>query len=111
MSFFPYELAAPVASERPQVEWEETACLLCRSRHWSTLVEAPDSAAGGSGLDRRSARGDSRNGVGRTWPIAVPATVFGGTQLGGAELVLATLHSLSPAPGFSPRGAFGRHSD
>src|SRR5207249_3494827 len=61
-------------------------------------------AVGGSGLDGRSAGGNSRKGVGRTWPVAVPATVFGGTQLGGAEFILATLHNLSPAPGFSLRG-------
>ena len=64
-------------------------------------------AVDGSGLDGRSARGGSRNGVGRTWPVALPATVFGGAQLGCAVLVLATLHSLSPAPGFSPAGPLG----
>jgi SAM-dependent methyltransferase len=35
---------------RVQVEWEETACLLCRGRNWFTLLEAPDRTPGGAGL-------------------------------------------------------------
>jgi SAM-dependent methyltransferase len=50
MSFFPRELAAPASVPRPAIEWEEPNCLLCGSRHWSQLVEAPDQINGGSGL-------------------------------------------------------------
>jgi 2-polyprenyl-3-methyl-5-hydroxy-6-metoxy-1,4-benzoquinol methylase len=50
MSFFPRDLAAPVAPEAPLIEWEEPDCLLCGGRDWSPLVEATDSTAGGSGL-------------------------------------------------------------
>jgi 2-polyprenyl-3-methyl-5-hydroxy-6-metoxy-1,4-benzoquinol methylase len=50
MSFFPRDLAAPDAPSGPVIEWEEVACLLCGSRRWSLLVEAPDSTAGGTGL-------------------------------------------------------------
>jgi 2-polyprenyl-3-methyl-5-hydroxy-6-metoxy-1,4-benzoquinol methylase len=32
------------------IDWEEPDCLLCGSRHWSPLVEAPDSTTGGTGL-------------------------------------------------------------
>ncbi len=49
MSFFPRDLAAPVATSGPVVEWEEPDCLLCGRRNWSPLVEAPDSTAGGTG--------------------------------------------------------------
>jgi SAM-dependent methyltransferase len=50
MSFFPGDLAVPVAPEKPTIEWEEADCLLCGSRHWSQLVEAPDTTPGGTGL-------------------------------------------------------------
>jgi SAM-dependent methyltransferase len=50
MSFFPRDLAAPVAAAEPVIEWEEPDCLLCGRRNWSPLVEAPDTTAGGSGL-------------------------------------------------------------
>jgi 2-polyprenyl-3-methyl-5-hydroxy-6-metoxy-1,4-benzoquinol methylase len=50
MSFFPRDLAAPAAVPGPVIGWEEPNCLLCGSRHWSPLVEAPDSTAGGTGL-------------------------------------------------------------
>jgi SAM-dependent methyltransferase len=32
------------------VEWEEPDCLLCGSHHWVSIIEAPDTATGGSGL-------------------------------------------------------------
>jgi SAM-dependent methyltransferase len=50
MSFFPRDLAAPAKAPGPIIEWEEPNCLLCGSRHWSQLIEAPDQIAGGSGL-------------------------------------------------------------
>jgi SAM-dependent methyltransferase len=50
MSFFPRDLAAPAAEPGPAVAWEEPACLLCGNRNWQSLVEAPDSTAGGTGL-------------------------------------------------------------
>lgn len=50
MSFFPRDLAAPSAPSGPLIEWEDSACLLCGSRHAALLVEAPDTATGGSGL-------------------------------------------------------------
>jgi 2-polyprenyl-3-methyl-5-hydroxy-6-metoxy-1,4-benzoquinol methylase len=31
------------------IQWEETACLLCRSDNWSPLVEAPDTSLRGDG--------------------------------------------------------------
>jgi len=34
----------------PVVEWEEPDCLLCGGRRWTTVVESPDSAPGGTGL-------------------------------------------------------------
>jgi 2-polyprenyl-3-methyl-5-hydroxy-6-metoxy-1,4-benzoquinol methylase len=48
MSFFPRDLAAPGAAE-PVIIWEEPDCLLCGSRNWSPLVEAPDTTLGGTG--------------------------------------------------------------
>src|SRR5260370_9484935 len=50
MSFFLGDLAAPAVSDKPSIEWEEADCLLCGSRNWSPLVEAPDSTPGGTGL-------------------------------------------------------------
>jgi 2-polyprenyl-3-methyl-5-hydroxy-6-metoxy-1,4-benzoquinol methylase len=50
MSFFPHDAGAPVVEAGPLIEWEEPGCLLCGSQHWSPLVEAPDSTAGGTGL-------------------------------------------------------------
>src|SRR5437764_915980 len=50
MSFFPRALASPAPPLGPVVEWEEPACLLCGGRNGSTLLEAPDCTAGGSGL-------------------------------------------------------------
>src|SRR5437588_3368376 len=50
MSFFPRDLAVPSLSPGRAIEWEEPSCLLCMSRNWSALVEAPDSAPGGTGL-------------------------------------------------------------
>jgi len=38
------------AESRVRVEWEETACLLCRGRNWFTLLEAPDRTPGSAGL-------------------------------------------------------------
>jgi 2-polyprenyl-3-methyl-5-hydroxy-6-metoxy-1,4-benzoquinol methylase len=48
MSFFPRDLAAPAAAG-PLIVWEEPDCLLCGCRNWSSLVEAADSTAGGTG--------------------------------------------------------------
>jgi 2-polyprenyl-3-methyl-5-hydroxy-6-metoxy-1,4-benzoquinol methylase len=46
-----FTLAEPTVVDSPvNVEWEETACLLCRGRNWFTLVEAPDRAPGCRGL-------------------------------------------------------------
>jgi SAM-dependent methyltransferase len=45
----PLDLTAPDAPG-PVVEWEEPDCLLCGGRRWAPLLEAPDSARGGSGL-------------------------------------------------------------
>jgi SAM-dependent methyltransferase len=50
MKVMPPPLAVPAAAPRPRVEWEETPCLLCGSDCWTLLLEAPDRAAGGSGL-------------------------------------------------------------
>jgi SAM-dependent methyltransferase len=50
MSFFPRDLATPVASAGPVIEWEEPDCLLCGGRNWSSLIEAPDTTTGGTGL-------------------------------------------------------------
>jgi 2-polyprenyl-3-methyl-5-hydroxy-6-metoxy-1,4-benzoquinol methylase len=50
MSFFPRDLAAPVAEAGPVIVWEEPDCLLCGGRSWSSLVEAPDATMGGTGL-------------------------------------------------------------
>ncbi len=50
MSFFPRDLAAPVAAAGPVIVWEEPSCLLCGGRNWSPLVEAADTTAGGTGL-------------------------------------------------------------
>jgi 2-polyprenyl-3-methyl-5-hydroxy-6-metoxy-1,4-benzoquinol methylase len=50
MIFFPRDLAAPLAAPGPAIEWEETDCLLCGGRRWSSLVEAPDTTTGGTGL-------------------------------------------------------------
>jgi SAM-dependent methyltransferase len=50
MGFSLRELDAPAAPAGPRIEWEETDCLLCGSRHSSPLVEACDATAGGTGL-------------------------------------------------------------
>ncbi len=50
MTFFPCDVAAPAAPAGPVVEWEEANCLLCGSRNWSPLLEAPDCGRGGTGL-------------------------------------------------------------
>jgi SAM-dependent methyltransferase len=50
MSYFPRALAGPTATPGLAIDWEEPACLLCGSRQWSWLVEAPDPAIGGKGL-------------------------------------------------------------
>jgi 2-polyprenyl-3-methyl-5-hydroxy-6-metoxy-1,4-benzoquinol methylase len=50
MSFFPRDLAAPVAVAGPVIVWEDPDCLLCGGRNWSSLVEAADTTAGGTGL-------------------------------------------------------------
>src|SRR5262245_41809156 len=48
MSFFPQDLAAPPVATGPVIEWEDAACSLCGGRNGSLLVEAPDTAPGGS---------------------------------------------------------------
>jgi SAM-dependent methyltransferase len=40
---------APISSSR-NIDWEETACLLCGGIRWSGLVEAPDRLPGNGGL-------------------------------------------------------------
>jgi len=40
----------PADDSAPVVNWEETACPLCHSRHWSPLLEAQDPHAGGDGF-------------------------------------------------------------
>jgi 2-polyprenyl-3-methyl-5-hydroxy-6-metoxy-1,4-benzoquinol methylase len=46
-----FSLIEAVERDAPvQVEWEETACLLCRGRNWFTLVEAPDRTPDSAGL-------------------------------------------------------------
>jgi len=50
MGYLQQEAAWPAAVSRPTIGWEEPACLLCGRRHWSQIVEAPDTSAGGSGL-------------------------------------------------------------
>ena len=45
MCFIPREPGTPAASG-PAVEWEDTPCLLCGSRHGAPLVEAPDQTGG-----------------------------------------------------------------
>jgi hypothetical protein len=50
MSYFPRALASPTATPGLAIDWEEPACLLCGSRQWSWLVEAPDPTVGGKGL-------------------------------------------------------------
>jgi SAM-dependent methyltransferase len=50
MSFFPRDVAAPVAALDPVVEWEEVNCLLCGGRNCSPLLEAQDNIQGGTGL-------------------------------------------------------------
>src|SRR5438132_10533669 len=46
MGFRAHDLAAAAPVPRPMIGWEETACLLCGRRHWSHVVEAPDTSAG-----------------------------------------------------------------
>jgi 2-polyprenyl-3-methyl-5-hydroxy-6-metoxy-1,4-benzoquinol methylase len=50
MSLIPPEMCARASTDQPSVEWEETACLLCGSRHSSLLLEAPDFQPGTAGL-------------------------------------------------------------
>ena len=50
MAFFLPLQPAVEDQSRPNVKWEEPACLLCGSRKWSPLVEAPDQAVEGGGL-------------------------------------------------------------
>jgi SAM-dependent methyltransferase len=50
MSFYVRETADLGERSSATVEWEESPCLLCGSPDWTPLVEAPDSAPGGSGL-------------------------------------------------------------
>src|SRR5438445_11266107 len=50
MSFFLPEPATIADKTEPVIEWEETDCLLCGSRKWSQIVEAPDPGADGAGL-------------------------------------------------------------
>lgn len=50
MSFRTRERAAPAASPGSVLVWEEPNCLLCGSRRWHPLLEAPDNLAGSGGL-------------------------------------------------------------
>jgi len=49
MILMPPDLTAS-SSLGPVVEWEEPDCLLCGGQRWTPLLEAPDSAPGGTGL-------------------------------------------------------------
>lgn len=50
MSFFPRDLAAPVAAPHLAISWEEPDCLLCGRHHWTPVIEAQDHMAGDNGL-------------------------------------------------------------
>jgi 2-polyprenyl-3-methyl-5-hydroxy-6-metoxy-1,4-benzoquinol methylase len=50
MGFIPLDLEAPAEAPRPDIEWEESPCLLCGGRRWSIVIEAPDPAPAGAGL-------------------------------------------------------------
>lgn len=52
MSLLPRNLALrmTMTAAEPELDWEETACLLCGSASWSLLLEAADAAPGGTGL-------------------------------------------------------------
>lgn len=49
MSFFVREQSAPEQVSPENIDWEECPCLLCGSRNWTPLVEAPDRAHPGAG--------------------------------------------------------------
>ena len=48
MGYIPLDLEAPAEAPRPNVEWEESPCLLCAGRRWSIVIEAPDVKRPGS---------------------------------------------------------------
>jgi SAM-dependent methyltransferase len=50
MGFSPLDLEAPAEAARPEIDWEESPCLLCGGRRWSIVIEAPDPAPAGAGL-------------------------------------------------------------
>jgi SAM-dependent methyltransferase len=50
LGHYPRAPGAPAAAPAVLVEWDETACPLCESTRWLTLVEAPDLTPGGTGL-------------------------------------------------------------
>src|SRR5438128_1132005 len=50
MGFFAPTLTASDTASTPSIQWEDTSCLLCGSRHHMQLVESPDQTDGGTGL-------------------------------------------------------------
>ena len=50
MSLIPPQIAPVGLLPGPDIEWEETPCLLCNGRRWSLLLEAADYLPGSSGL-------------------------------------------------------------
>lgn len=50
MGFLVRESAAPTVAPSLNLDWEETACLLCGRRDYVQIIEAPDAIPGGSGL-------------------------------------------------------------
>src|SRR5262245_19213189 len=50
MGFYPITADAGQAEAGPTIAWEEANGLLCDARNFATLVEAADSAAGGTGF-------------------------------------------------------------
>lgn len=50
MGFLARELPVPASVASLNIDWQETACLLCGRRDWVQVVEAPDSIPNGTGL-------------------------------------------------------------
>ena len=75
---------------------------------WAAGHGGSPSNSGAAGGSRSRAGGSAEatgaQRVGRTWRLAFPQLVFGGAQLGGAVLVLATLHHRLRRPVSAPRG-------
>lgn len=50
MGFLFRNLEEPAVEPELAIEWEETNCLLCGSRHWTHVIEAADNSAENGGL-------------------------------------------------------------